>query len=239
MLNKFLHVRLKTDPFIDGEKHASIRTSVVRQDDSFVDLWEHISLIEDRPTPNSTLAALLSGSRGWGGWSGTTGRAHDWKRCNEQRSGLGWFRCHESTPILDPFSRWSDTSGPPCWPTGVPLLPATAEADPINFAPRVKIPVLMINGRHDFAEPVDKTQKPMFRWFGTPEKDGPQRRRPLLWLPGRDRNAGVCHGRDRPSPCRPRPGSDFSSRSQLSHGLGCSLSATAAAMSGGAFRVSP
>ena len=39
---------------------------------------------------------------------------------------------------------------------GVPLLPATAEADPINFAPRVKIPVLMINGRHDFAEPVDK-----------------------------------------------------------------------------------
>ena len=66
---------------------------------------------------------------------------------------------------------------------GVPLLPATAEADPINFAPRVKIPVLMINGRHDFAEPVDKTQKPMFRWFGTPEKDGPQRRRPLLWLP--------------------------------------------------------
>ena len=49
---------------------------------------------------------------------------------------------------------------------GVPLLPATAEADPINFAPRVQIPVLMINGRHDFAEPVDKTQKPMFRWFG-------------------------------------------------------------------------
>ncbi len=118
---------------------------------------------------------------------------------------------------------------------GVPLLPATAEADPINFAPRVKIPVLMINGRHDFAEPVDKTQKPMFRWFGTPEKDGPQRRRPLLWLPGRDRNAGVCHGRDRPSPCRPRPGSDFSSYGPSSATV---LSATAAAMSGGAFRIS-
>ncbi len=45
------------------------------------------------------------------------------------------------------------------------------EADPINFAPRVKIPVLMINGRFDFVFPVDKVQKPMFRWFGTPEKD--------------------------------------------------------------------
>jgi eukaryotic-like serine/threonine-protein kinase len=37
------------------------------------------------------------------------------------------------------------------------------EADPINFAPRVKIPVLMINGRYDFVFPVDKVQKPMFR----------------------------------------------------------------------------
>jgi len=45
------------------------------------------------------------------------------------------------------------------------------EADPINFAPRVKIPVLMINGRYDFVFPLDKVQKPMFRWFGTPEKD--------------------------------------------------------------------
>jgi cephalosporin-C deacetylase-like acetyl esterase len=45
------------------------------------------------------------------------------------------------------------------------------EADPINFAPRVKIPVLMINGRYDFVLPVDRVQKPMFDWFGTPEKD--------------------------------------------------------------------
>ncbi len=45
------------------------------------------------------------------------------------------------------------------------------EADPINFAPRVKIPVLMINGRYDFVLPIDRVQKPMFDWFGTPEKD--------------------------------------------------------------------
>jgi cephalosporin-C deacetylase-like acetyl esterase len=45
------------------------------------------------------------------------------------------------------------------------------EADAINFAPRVKIPVLMISGRYDFIFPLDKVQKPMFRWFGAPEKD--------------------------------------------------------------------
>jgi dienelactone hydrolase len=45
------------------------------------------------------------------------------------------------------------------------------EADPINFAPRVKIPVLMINGRYDFVYPLDKLQEPMFRWFGAPERD--------------------------------------------------------------------
>lgn len=52
-----------------------------------------------------------------------------------------------------------------------PSLRGRPEADPINFAPRVKIPVLMINGRYDFVFPVDKLQEPMFRWFGTPEKD--------------------------------------------------------------------
>jgi eukaryotic-like serine/threonine-protein kinase len=45
------------------------------------------------------------------------------------------------------------------------------ETDPINFAPRVKIPILMINGRYDFIFPVDKLQEPMFRSFGTAEKD--------------------------------------------------------------------
>jgi eukaryotic-like serine/threonine-protein kinase len=44
------------------------------------------------------------------------------------------------------------------------------EADPINFAPRVNIPVLMINGRYDWVETMD-LQEPMFRWFGAPEKD--------------------------------------------------------------------
>ena len=41
----------------------------------------------------------------------------------------------------------------------------------LNFAPRVKIPVLMINGRYDHIYPVESSQKPFFKLLGTPEKD--------------------------------------------------------------------
>jgi eukaryotic-like serine/threonine-protein kinase len=42
---------------------------------------------------------------------------------------------------------------------------------PFNFTPRVKMPVLMVNGRYDFFFPKETTQDPMFRALGTPEKD--------------------------------------------------------------------
>jgi eukaryotic-like serine/threonine-protein kinase len=45
------------------------------------------------------------------------------------------------------------------------------EADPVNFAPRVTVPVLMLNGRYDYTFPLETSQKPMFRLLGTPEKD--------------------------------------------------------------------
>jgi len=41
------------------------------------------------------------------------------------------------------------------------------EIDPVNFAPRVKIPVLMLNGRFDFLYPYELAQIPMFRFLGT------------------------------------------------------------------------
>jgi len=41
----------------------------------------------------------------------------------------------------------------------------------INFAPRVKIPVLMINGRYDFIFPVETSQQPMFKRLGTKEPE--------------------------------------------------------------------
>lgn len=45
------------------------------------------------------------------------------------------------------------------------------EADAINFAPRVKQPALMINGRYDNFFPVESLQEPMFRLLGTSPKD--------------------------------------------------------------------
>ncbi|HMF77275.1 MAG TPA: hypothetical protein VK604_16570, partial [Bryobacteraceae bacterium] len=36
---------------------------------------------------------------------------------------------------------------------------------------RVRVPVLMLNGRYDFAAPYATLQKPLFQLLGTPERD--------------------------------------------------------------------
>ncbi len=43
--------------------------------------------------------------------------------------------------------------------------------DQADFAPRMKKPVLMVNGRYDFTFPVEKAQDPLFKMLGTPESD--------------------------------------------------------------------
>jgi serine/threonine protein kinase/dienelactone hydrolase len=45
------------------------------------------------------------------------------------------------------------------------------EADPFNFVPHLTIPVLMINGRYDYAFPLESSQRPLFSFLGTPAKD--------------------------------------------------------------------
>jgi len=45
------------------------------------------------------------------------------------------------------------------------------EADPMNFAPRVKVPTLLINGRYDFVFPLETCQEPLFRALGSPTSD--------------------------------------------------------------------
>jgi eukaryotic-like serine/threonine-protein kinase len=50
---------------------------------------------------------------------------------------------------------------------GLYLQPSLPEADPVNFAPRVKAPVLMLNGRFDFFFPTATSQEPMFKLLGT------------------------------------------------------------------------
>ena len=42
------------------------------------------------------------------------------------------------------------------------------EVEPINFLPRIKIPVLMLNGQYDHYFPVETAQLPMFRLLGSP-----------------------------------------------------------------------
>ena len=44
------------------------------------------------------------------------------------------------------------------------------EADQFNFAPRVKVPVLMLDGRFDYFFPEISSQEPMFRLLGTPKE---------------------------------------------------------------------
>jgi serine/threonine protein kinase/formylglycine-generating enzyme required for sulfatase activity/dienelactone hydrolase len=48
---------------------------------------------------------------------------------------------------------------------------AVPEIEPLNFAPRVKVPVLLLGGRQDFMHPYETAQVPMFRMLGTAEKD--------------------------------------------------------------------
>jgi predicted esterase len=55
-------------------------------------------------------------------------------------------------------------------------------ADQINFAPRVKAPVLMLNGRYDFIFPTNSSQEPMFRLLGTPA----EHKRRILYETGHD-----------------------------------------------------
>jgi eukaryotic-like serine/threonine-protein kinase len=50
------------------------------------------------------------------------------------------------------------------WGNDSTVLP---EADPMHFAPRVKIPMLMLNGGYDFVFPLETCQEPLFRAFGT------------------------------------------------------------------------
>ncbi|MFI5233797.1 MAG: SUMF1/EgtB/PvdO family nonheme iron enzyme, partial [Gemmatimonadales bacterium] len=46
-----------------------------------------------------------------------------------------------------------------------------AGADQADYAPRLKIPVLMVNGRYDFTFSLERSQNPLFRALGTPDAD--------------------------------------------------------------------
>jgi dienelactone hydrolase len=49
---------------------------------------------------------------------------------------------------------------------GFNLQKALPEVEPINFAPRITAPTLMLNGKYDFFYPTETSQLPMFRMLG-------------------------------------------------------------------------
>ena len=51
---------------------------------------------------------------------------------------------------------------------GLKFQRALPEVDTINFVSRIKIPVLMLNGRYDYFYPYETSSKPMFELLGTP-----------------------------------------------------------------------
>ena len=54
---------------------------------------------------------------------------------------------------------------------GLATSPEQPEFDPLNFAPRVSVPTLMVNGRYDFTYPLESTQLPLFHLLGTATRD--------------------------------------------------------------------
>jgi pimeloyl-ACP methyl ester carboxylesterase len=45
------------------------------------------------------------------------------------------------------------------------------QCNQINFAPRIRIPTLFQGGKYDPVFPLETSQKPYFRLFGTADKD--------------------------------------------------------------------
>jgi dienelactone hydrolase/tRNA A-37 threonylcarbamoyl transferase component Bud32 len=59
---------------------------------------------------------------------------------------------------------------------GLEMQRGQPEVEPINFLPRIRMPVLMLNGQYDHYFPVETSQRPFFRLLGTP----PDRKRQVI-----------------------------------------------------------
>ena len=66
---------------------------------------------------------------------------------------------------LEPRLRTSVLQGAGTWGAAGP------EIDPVNYAPRIRIPTLMLNGRYDFGSPYETSQRPLFALLGSRAED--------------------------------------------------------------------
>jgi pimeloyl-ACP methyl ester carboxylesterase len=80
----------------------------------------------------------------------------------------GWINSRSPTgssrrSSIDPRFKASVIAGGGFTPGRLP-----PEVDPFNFAPRIRVPTLMVNGRADFNFPLETSQRPLFRLLGPP-----------------------------------------------------------------------
>jgi eukaryotic-like serine/threonine-protein kinase len=104
-------------------------------------------------------------------WSKDIGRSIDYleTRSDIDRARIGFFGFSLGAvegPIftaVEPRLKASILLG-----GGVVGTPRPPDFEPVNFAPRVRLPTLMVAGKEDFARPVETQQRPIFNLLGTP-----------------------------------------------------------------------
>ncbi|MBI4657626.1 MAG: SUMF1/EgtB/PvdO family nonheme iron enzyme [Verrucomicrobia bacterium] len=78
-------------------------------------------------------------------------------------------------PAIEPRIKVAIMEGGGFWPNAgsfsFPAAPYPPEYSQVNFAPRIKIPILLQGGRYDTFFPVEENQKPFLKLFGTAEQD--------------------------------------------------------------------
>ena len=50
-------------------------------------------------------------------------------------------------------------------------VPTRPEVDPLNYVPRISLPVIMLSGRYDAIFPLETSARPMFDLIGTSPQD--------------------------------------------------------------------
>ena len=76
--------------------------------------------------------------------------------------------CHEGVLMVPREPRFRAAVLVHC---GIPGVRQADGTDPLDFAPRFKAPVLLLEGREDFSYPYTTSQLPLFHLLGVPAKD--------------------------------------------------------------------
>jgi len=133
----------------------------------YKETYERLSAPDEKRGPNFRRDMVIA-------WSKDLGRSLDYleTRTDIDRQKLAFYGMSlgaidgvELVAMEDRFQTAVFLSG------GFRFIRVPPEIEPINFAPRVKVPTLLLGGRQDLAHPLETAQKPLFQLLGTPEKD--------------------------------------------------------------------